>query len=132
MSTEPNGNPENTPVEVISNDPSLVTQTTPPETNEIKDETLALIDAIRKKAQSEAQKAGEFARDNYLEAVRRAREEIEKKDLFEPENIKEAMQQIQTEVEKDWDNLVKEVTSLGERLNDAAKAAWETLSAPRK
>jgi vacuolar-type H+-ATPase subunit H len=99
--------------------------------NELKKETVALIEAIKTKAQSETQKAGEFARESYLDAVTKAREEIEKMDLFDPERIKEAMRQIENEAEKNWDSLVKEVKSFGDRLNEAAKAAWDKLTAPR-
>ena len=113
--------------EVVSDDPK-----TP---NEIQQETTALIEAIRSKAFSEAQEAGELARENYLETVRRIREDIENRKLFDPQRIDEAMQQVQKEVEKDWDGIVKEwnhvvkeVTSFGDRLNEAAKAAWDILT----
>ncbi|GBF82200.1 hypothetical protein [Aphanothece sacrum] len=94
-------------------------------------ETLALIDTIRTKAISEAKEAGDFARDNYLTAVRRIREDIETRKLFNPERIDEAVKQLQKEVEKDWEGIVKEMTTFGDRLNEAAKTAWEILTAPR-
>lgn len=103
--------------------------------NEIQQETKALIEAIRSKAFSEAKEAGELARENYLEAVRRIREDIENRKLFDPQRMDEAIQQVQKEVEKDWDgmvkewnNVVKEVTGFGDRLNEAAKAAWDILT----
>ena len=131
MTTEPNNNLENTPVEVISNDPTLVQQETKEPPSEIKQETLALIEAIRTKAQSEAQKAGDFARESYLDAIRKAKEEVDNLNLFDPKRIDDALKQVQGEVEKDWDNLAKQVTTLGDRLNEAAKAAWEKLTKPR-
>ncbi|MDJ0511779.1 MAG: hypothetical protein QNJ64_21420 [Crocosphaera sp.] len=103
--------------------------------NEIQQQTTALIEAIGSKAFSEAKEAGELARENYLETVRRIREDIENRKLFDPQRIEEAMQQVQKEVEKDWDgivkewnNVVKEATSFGDRLNEASKAAWEILT----
>lgn len=131
MTTEPNNNLENTPVEVISNNPALVQKQAPETPSEIRQETLALIEAIRTKAQSEAQKAGDFARESYLDAVRKAKEEVDNLNLFDPKRIDDALKQVQGEVEKDWDNLSKQVTTLGDRLNEAAKAAWEKLTAPR-
>ncbi len=38
---------------------------------------------------------------------------------------------IQEEAEKNWDSLAKQVSELGERLTEAAQAAWEKLTAPR-
>ena len=107
--------------------------------DEIKQETTALIDAIRSKALTEAKEAGELARENYLDTVRRIRQDIEERKLFDPQRIDEAVKYIQKEVEKDWDGVVKEwntvvkeVSSFGDRLNEAAKAAWEILTAPSK
>lgn len=99
-------------------------------TNELRQETIALIEAIRTKAQSETHKLGEFTRQNYLDAVRKTRAEVEKLNL-EPAEIESAFKQIQTEVEKNWEGLVKQVHSVGDRLQEAAKAAWETLTAPK-
>lgn len=123
---------EETNVEVVSKEPSK----TP---SEIQQETTALIDAIRSKALTEAKEAGELARENYLDTVRRIRQDIEERKLFDPQRIDEAVKYIQKEVEKDWDGVVKEwntvvkeVSSFGDRLNEAAKAAWEILTAPSK
>jgi hypothetical protein len=130
MTTESNPNTESVPVEVMPDNPALVQQQAQETPNEIKQETLALIAAIRTKAQSEAQKAGDFARDSYLDAVRKAKEEVDNLNLFEPKRIDDALKQVQGEVEKDWDTLAKQVATLGERLNEAAKAAWDKLTAP--
>lgn len=113
----------------------VVLETQPmPKENKLPEEiqaALDLINAIRLKAQSEAQKMGEFGRENYLKAVRTAQEEVDKAEIFAPEKIEDAIKQLQGEVEKDWDKVVKQVSDLGDRLNDAAKSAWEKLTAPR-
>jgi len=96
-------------------------------TDAVQEETMALFEAIKRKAQSETQKAGEFTREKYLEGVRKARTEIEKMN-FNPEQVDTSIKKIQTEVEKDWEGLVKEVKSFGDRLGDAAKAAWDKLT----
>lgn len=130
MATEPNNDLENKPVEVISDNPALVQQQAAETPSEIQKETLALIEAIRTKAQSEAQKAGDFARETYLDAVRKAKDEVENLNVFDPTRIDDALKQVQGEVEKDWDVLAKQVATLGDRLNEAAKAAWEKLTTP--
>lgn len=128
MSTEPQTPQEGAIVEVETS--SELTSPPQPPANPVQQETQDLIRAIQTKAFSEAQKAGEFARESYLEAVRRARQEVENLDLFEPERIEEAIERIQGEVEKDWGRIASEVNRLGDRLNEAARAAWEALTKP--
>ncbi|MEC4805972.1 MAG: hypothetical protein SAJ12_22475 [Jaaginema sp. PMC 1079.18] len=120
-------------VEVDETEQALITTETDTEpTNaELQQETIALIEAIKRKAQAESQKVGEFSREQYLEAMRKARQEIESRNLFEPDRIAESIQIMTEEVEKNWDGLVKEVSDFGDRLNDAAQAAWEKLTEPR-
>lgn len=117
-------------VEVSDETKALVESEMPNESNRVKQETMALIEAIKTKAQSETQKAGEFTREKYLEAIRSARAEIDKMN-FEPERVENSMRILQDEMEKNWDALVKQVSELGDRLGDAAQAAWEALTAPR-
>jgi hypothetical protein len=99
--------------------------------DDLQRETKALIDALKKRAQVEAQSAGSLTRETYLNAVRRARETIEGNPLIERERLEYSWHSIQMEAEKNWDSVVKEVAELGDRLTDAAKAAWDVLTAPR-
>lgn len=101
------------------------------ESADVRNETKELIDALKKRAQSEAQSAGTLTREAYLSAVRRAREALEQDQLIKRERIEDSFHLIQKEAEKNWESIVKEVTEFGDRLADAAKAAWETLTAPR-
>ncbi|WAL62093.1 hypothetical protein [Thermocoleostomius sinensis] len=101
------------------------------ESDEIKRETKALIDAIRQRAQTEAQTAGEFTRETYLRLIRQARESIEHNKLFDPDQIERSAETLKLEAEKNWNALVQEVTEISDRLSEAAKAAWEKLTAPK-
>lgn len=101
------------------------------ESEDVKRETAALIDAIKKRAQLEAQSAGSLTRETYLNAVRQAREAIEGNPLIERDRIEYSWRLLQMEAEKNWDSIVKEVAQLGDRLADAAKAAWDVFTAPR-
>lgn len=101
------------------------------ESEAVKSETKALIDAIKKRAQSEAQSAGTLTREAYLNAVKRARVTIEENKLIERDRIEHSFEMIQSEAEKNWHSVAKEVSELGDRLTEAAKAAWEVLTAPR-
>ena len=133
MSSEPN-RPETATlveVEVTPETEALTDNGKAGPASEVKSETKALVDAIKKRAQTEAQSAGDFTRDTYLNAVRQAREAIEQHKIFDPDKIEESIQQIQQEAEKNWQSVVNEVTTLGDRLADAAKAAWTVLTAPK-
>lgn len=101
------------------------------ETDEVKDETKALIEAIRRRAQSEAESAGTLTRETYLNAVRQAREALEGDKLIERDRIEHAFAVLQEEAEKNWHLLFKEIAELGDRFQDAAKAAWDAFTAPR-
>ncbi len=131
MSSEPNHPETSVLVEVNPETETLVDNDKTGPKSEVKAETKALVDAIKKRAQTEAQSAGDFTRETYLNAVRQAREAIEQHKLFEPEKIEESIQLIQQEAEKNWQSVANEVTALGDRLSEAAKAAWTVLTAPK-
>ena len=99
--------------------------------DDVKNETKALIDAIKKRAQVEAQSAGTLTRDTYLNAVRQAREAIEANPIIERDRIEHAFEMVQQEAQKNWDSVVKEFQDLGDRLQAAAQAAWDVLTAER-
>ena len=99
--------------------------------DDLKNETKALIDAIKKRAQVEAQSAGTLTRDTYLNAVRQARQVIEANSIIEPDRIEHAFEMIQQEAQKNWDSVLKEFQDFGDRLQEAAKAAWDVLTAKR-
>ncbi|MES1024142.1 hypothetical protein ABN584_14730 [Gloeocapsa sp. BRSZ] len=138
MTTEPNNTDTSVEVQIIPQTTQISPQTNDlvetemaGESDDLKNETKALIDALKKRAQSEAQSAGTLTREAYLNAVRRARETIEGNQLIERDRIEYSFSLIQKEAEKNWNSVVKEVAELGDRLADAAKAAWEVLTAPR-
>ncbi|MBE9205457.1 hypothetical protein IQ244_02695 [Nostoc sp. LEGE 06077] len=101
------------------------------ETDEVKNETKALIEALKRRAQAEAESAGTLTRETYLNAVRQAREAIEGEKLIERDRLENAWAVIQEEAEKNWHLLWKEFADFGDRFQSAAKAAWEAFNAPR-
>lgn len=131
MNSESSIPKESAIVEITPETNALVETEMAGESDELKRETKALIDALKKRAQVEAKTAGELTRDAYLNAVRQARENIEQNKLVDPERIAYSMKLIQYEAEKNWESIVKEVATLGDRLADAAKAAWDAFTAPR-
>ncbi|NBO31296.1 MAG: hypothetical protein EBV05_06760 [Cyanobacteria bacterium WB6_1B_304] len=122
---------QDAPITVSSQTNSLVDQELANETDEVKRETKALIEAIKKRAQSEVQGAGDFTRDAYLNAVKQARDAIEHNKIFDPEHLERSLDLIQKEAEKNLQAIIKETNELGDRLNEAAKAAWTVLTSKR-
>lgn len=118
-------------VEILPQTNEMVESQMSNESDDLKQETKALIEAIRKRAVIEASSAGTLTRDTYLTAVRRAREAIESNQLIERDRIEYSWHLLQKEAEKNLESVVKEVAELGDRLTEAAKAAWEVLTAPR-
>jgi hypothetical protein len=110
---------------------ALVEKEMPNASEDVQKETMALIEAIKRRAQSEAKGAGELTLDTYLAAVRQVREAVEQNKIFDPERIEYSFKLLQMDAEKNWESIFKEVSSLGDRLADAAKAAWDALTAPR-
>jgi len=91
-------------------------------------ETEALVNALRTRAMSEANAAGNFAQDTYLNAVRQARQNLEQNKLVDPNEMERAIAQLQLEAEKNWQTLVNDVSTFGDRLSEAAKAAWDVFN----
>ncbi len=87
-----------------------------------------VVDAIKMRAQSQVKDAGEVSREAYLKAVRQAREAVEQNKFIERDRIEQAVDQIQKESEKNWHVVVGEIESIGSRLTDASKSAWNALT----
>ncbi|MBN3897313.1 MAG: hypothetical protein HWQ41_19150 [Nostoc sp. NOS(2021)] len=98
------------------------------ESDEVKRETKALIEALKIRAQSES--AGTLTRETYLKAVRQARELIEGRKLMERDRLEDSWAIIQDEAERNWHLMMKDVVDFSFRLQKAAIAAWETFNNP--
>ena len=113
------------PVSSQTND--LVEQEMAGQDEQIKAETKALVEAIKTRAQSEVENAQTITQDAYLNAIRSAREAVEENQLFDPKRIEHSANMIQRDVEANWQKTVDEIASLGDRLQEAAQAAWDIL-----
>lgn len=100
-------------------------------TEQVKNETMALIEAMKTRAQSEIHKARNYTLETYLSSVKKAKASLEEENLFDPERIENSLKLLQKDAEKNWDSILQQAQELGDRLSDAAKAAWEILTAPR-
>lgn len=128
--TDNNPQPKVT-VEISPQTTEMVERQMAGESQDVKDETAALIEALKRRAQAEAQSAGTLTRETYLSAVRQARETIEQNQLIERARIENAFEMVQSEATKNFESIIAEVQELGDRLQAAAQAAWDVLTAPR-
>ena len=122
--------PNTTETDIVKVSPetdALVEQEMKGQDEQIKDETKALVEAIRKRAQVEIENAQTITQDAYLTAVRNAREALEQNELLNPKRIEHSAQMIQRDVEQNWQKTVDEIAALGDRLQEAAQAAWDIL-----
>ncbi|MEH1903025.1 MAG: hypothetical protein V7L04_16815 [Nostoc sp.] len=115
-------------VEISSATNELVETEMVGESDEVKRETKALIEALKRRAQAES--AGTLTRETYLKAVRQARELIEERKLVEHDRLEDAWAIIQDEAERNWHLMMKDVVDFSFRLQKAAIAAWETFNNP--
>lgn len=97
------------------------------ESDQIKQETKALVEAIKKRAQSEIENAQTITQDAYLKAVRSAREAIENNSLLDPKRIEDSVAMIQKDAQENWQKTVDEIKALGDRLQEAAQVAWNII-----
>lgn len=128
--TDTNNTPETKETTIVTISPetsALVEQEMAGESQQIKQETKALVEAIKKRAQSEIDNAQTLTRDAYLKSVRSAREAIEKNQLLEPERIEHSIEIIQKDAQENWQKIVDEISDLGDRLHEAAQKAWDIL-----
>ncbi len=128
--TETNNTPETQAKKIVAVSPetnALVEKEMAGQDESIKQATKALVEAIKKRAQSEIKNAQTITRDAYLKAVGHAREAIEQNQLIEPERVEHSVKIIQKEAQENWHKIAQEITDLGQRLQEAAQGAWDVL-----
>ncbi|MDJ0533639.1 MAG: hypothetical protein QNJ70_14320 [Xenococcaceae cyanobacterium MO_207.B15] len=87
------------------------------ETDQIKAETKALVEAIRKRAQSEIENAQTITKDAYLNAIRSAREAVEQNQLLDPKRIEHLVEMIQRDAQENSQKTVISSTVFCDRLS---------------
>ncbi|MEH1942789.1 MAG: hypothetical protein V7L01_21575 [Nostoc sp.] len=115
-------------VEISPETDKLVETEMAGESDEVKRETKALIEALERRSQAES--AGTLTRETYLKAVRQARELIEGRKVKERDRLEDSWAIIQDEAERNWHLFMKDLVDFSFRLQKAAIAAWETFNHP--
>ncbi len=136
QTSRPNSQDEAQPVEAVVDEISPQTQKMvddklPHASDDVKQATMALVDAIKKRAKSQARTTGQWTRAAYIEAAQQAkdllsqRQELSQKYKAQLDN---SLEWIEEEANQRWESLSKEAESWGERLSRAADSAWRILS----
>lgn len=132
MSDEAQVPKERALVEVSPETKAIVDREMPDATEQVKQETMALFEAIKRRAQAEIQGASKFTTDTYLSAVEQARDAVEQQRVMDPERIAYTIKLMEMDARQNWDNIVKEMSDLGDRLSQAAQETWDSLFNPSK
>ncbi|MBC6430925.1 hypothetical protein FM036_08840 [Nostoc sp. HG1] len=115
-------------IEISPETDTLVETEMAGESDEVKRETKALIEALERRSQAES--AGTLTRETYLKAVRQARELIEGRKVKERDRLEDSLAIIQDEAERNWHLMMKDLVDFSFRVQKAAIAAWETFNNP--
>lgn len=102
MTTESQIPPESAIVEVSTETTDLVKKEMPNASDDVIQETAALFEAIKKRAEQEWQTASELIQESYLKAVSQAQDVIDKNQTEAKERIEQAGQLVQKEADKNW------------------------------
>lgn len=136
--TDPNlpnepSNPNPTGPAVSAETKALVEQRMANETDEVRHHMMALIEAIKKQAETQIESTGNVARDAYIEAIRQAQTTLEKTGSFFTDQSA-ALGKTVTEVEDQatdrWESLLTDMQKVGNRFERVINAAWTALTEP--
>ncbi len=110
---------------------SMVEQRMPEESDEIKHHMTALIDAIKRRAETQMNSAEDISRDAYVTAMRQAQDTLQKTgDFFEEQrsSLEQSIAGIEDTATKNWETLLADVQKVGDRFDRAIHAAWTILT----
>lgn len=138
--SEANFSQDTQPMESSASDVSpetkaLVEDKMPQESDEIKYHVMALIEAIKKQAQTQIETAGDMTRDVYVTAMRQAQDTLKNTGLLlddQRENLDHSIEGLENTAAKNWELLVSDMQKFGDRVDRAVNAAWQILTEPEK
>jgi hypothetical protein len=133
MSPENNVPLESAIVEVSPDTTDLVKQEKLDANDDVIKETVALFEAIKKRAEQEWQTASELIREGYLNAVSQAQNVLEQNQTEAKERIEQTSQLVQKEADKNWQTFEAIRTKAIEMTKDLSQLSREKyLEAVRK
>jgi hypothetical protein len=127
--------PENPPLEVSMETKALVETKMSGESDEIKYHTMALIEAIKKQAQSSLESAEEMGRENYVNTMRQTQTTLKNTGLLfdeQWESLEQTIAGIEDTATKNWESLLNDMKKWGDRFDRAVNEAWKILTEPEE
>ncbi len=121
-------------VEVIQISPqtqNMVDDKLPYATDDVKQATMALVDAIKKRAKTQAKTTGKWTREAYIEAAKQAKDLLSRRQELAQKykaQLDDSLEWIEEEANQRWESLSTEAESWGDRLSRAADSAWRILA----
>lgn len=132
----PNDPQTETPASDVSPETkALVDEKLPAESDEIKYHLTALIDAIKKQAQTQIESAGDSTREVYVSAMRQAQETLKRTGIVlddQRSNIDSYVTNVEDIASQNWENLLQDFQKWGDRVDRAFNAAWRILTEDHK
>jgi hypothetical protein len=99
------------------------------EPDEVKDALAQLIEAVKRRARTEALSAGTNTKEAYLAALDKTRQMMAEKNIEVPKldrvKLDRAIDAIEIEARKNWKSVLREARSLSSKVSAAARSAWE-------
>ncbi|MCG9886391.1 MAG: hypothetical protein MH825_12630 [Cyanobacteria bacterium] len=126
-------NPNPTGPAVSAETKALVEQRMPHETDEVRYHMMALIEAIKKQAETQIESTGNVARDAYVEAIRQAQATLEKTGGFFNDQslaLGKTVAEVEDQATDRWETLLTDVQKVGNRFERVINAAWTALTEP--
>lgn len=110
---------------------TLVDDKLPYATDDVKQATLALVDAIKKRAKAQAQATGQWTQEAYIEAAKQTKDLLSRRQELAQKykaQLDDSLEWIEEEATHHWESLSGEAESWGDRLSRAADSAWRILT----
>lgn len=110
---------------------ALVEQNMPDESDDIKRHAMALVDAIKRRAETQIESTETMTREAYVEAMRQAQDSLERTGSFFEEQrktVERNISDVENQATQNWEKLVSDVKKMGNRFDRAVNAAWQELT----
>ncbi|MCW6037266.1 hypothetical protein K4A83_13440 [Spirulina subsalsa FACHB-351] len=110
---------------------ALVEQKMGGESDEVRYHMMALIEAIKKQSQAQIESTGEMTRETYVTAMRQAQDTLQKLGGFfdeQRESMEKSVSAVEDTANKNWEMLLSDMKTWGDRVDRAVDAAWKILT----
>ena len=120
-------------VSVSEDTKALVEQKMTDEPDEIKQKMGELVELIKKRAESEIQSTENLTREKYVQTMNQAKETLKKTENFfedQQKSVEQYIKEMDNRASQKWENFVGDIKKMGNRVDKAIDAAWQSLTQP--